>query len=32
MDENKIKALAELAGGTINEQSMEFAKSLLAQN
>ena len=26
---NKIKALAELAGGTINEQSIEFAKSLL---
>ncbi len=29
--ENKIKALAELAGGEINEQSIEFAKSLLAQ-
>lgn len=28
--ENRIKALAELAGGDINEQSMEFAKSLLA--
>jgi len=28
--ENKVKALAELAGGTINEQSIEFAKSLLA--
>lgn len=28
--ENKIKALAELAGGEINEQSIEFAKSLLA--
>ena len=27
--ENRIKALAELAGGTINEQSVEFAKSLL---
>ena len=27
--DNKIKALAELAGGTINEQSIEFAKSLL---
>jgi len=27
--ENKIKALAELAGGEINEQSMEFAKSLI---
>ena len=26
---NKIKALAELAGGTINDQSIEFAKSLL---
>ena len=25
------KALAELAGGEINEQSIEFAKSLLAQ-
>lgn len=28
--ENKIKALAELAGGEINEQSMEFAKSLIS--
>lgn len=28
--DNKIKALAELAGGEINEQSIEFAKSLLA--
>ena len=27
--DNKIKALAELAGGDINEQSMEFAKSLI---
>ena len=27
--ENRIKALAELAGGEINEQSVEFAKSLL---
>ncbi len=27
--DNKIKALAELAGGEINEQSMEFAKSLI---
>lgn len=27
--DNKIKAIAELAGGTINEQSIEFAKSLL---
>ncbi|MCM1340015.1 MAG: DNA repair protein RecN [Muribaculaceae bacterium] len=27
--ENRIKAIAELAGGTINEQSVEFAKSLL---
>ena len=27
--QNRIKALAELAGGTINEQSIEFAKSLL---
>ena len=26
---NKVKALAELAGGEINEQSMEFAKSLI---
>ena len=30
--DNKIKALAELAGGTINDQSIEFAKSLLATN
>ena len=29
--DNRIKALAELAGGTINEQSIEFAKSLLAE-
>ncbi|MBQ8460354.1 DNA repair protein RecN [bacterium] len=28
--DNKVKALAELAGGTINEQSIEFAKSLLS--
>lgn len=27
--ENRVKALAELAGGEINEQSVEFAKSLL---
>lgn len=27
--DNRIKALAELAGGTINEQSIEFAKSLI---
>lgn len=27
--DNKVKALAELAGGEINEQSIEFAKSLL---
>ena len=27
--DNKIKALAELAGGEINEQSIEFAKSLV---
>ncbi|MBR1424590.1 DNA repair protein RecN [bacterium] len=27
--DNRVKALAELAGGTINEQSVEFAKSLL---
>lgn len=27
--DNKIKAIAELAGGTINEKSIEFAKSLL---
>lgn len=30
--DNRIKALAELAGGTINDQSIEFAKSLLAQS
>jgi len=29
--ENRIKALAELAGGEINEQSVEFAKSLLTK-
>lgn len=29
-DENRIKALAELAGGEINEQSMDFARSLLS--
>lgn len=28
--ENRIKALAELAGGDINEQSIEFAKSLIS--
>lgn len=28
--ENRIKALAELAGGEINEQSVEFAKSLVS--
>lgn len=28
--ENKIKALAELAGGEINEQSMDFARSLVS--
>jgi len=27
--ENRLKALAELAGGEINEQSMEFARSLV---
>lgn len=27
--DNRIKALAELAGGDINEQSIEFAKSLI---
>lgn len=27
--DNKVKALAELAGGEINEQSIEFAKSLI---
>lgn len=30
--ENKIKALAELAGGEINEQSIEFARALVAVN
>ena len=29
--ENRVKAIAELAGGDINEQSVEFAKSLLAK-
>lgn len=29
--ENRIKALAELAGGEINEQSIEFARSLVGQ-
>ena len=29
--ENRIKALAELAGGEINDQSIEFAKSLITQ-
>lgn len=29
-DENRIKALAELAGGEINEQSLEFARSLVS--
>lgn len=29
--DNRIKALAELAGGEINEQSVEFAKSLVMQ-
>lgn len=28
--DNRIKALAELAGGDINEQSIEFARSLVA--
>lgn len=28
--ENKIKAIAELAGGEINEQSMDFARSLIS--
>ncbi len=28
--ENRVKALAELAGGEINQQSVEFAKSLIA--
>ena len=30
-DEYRVKALAELAGGDINEQSIEFAKSLLRE-
>ena len=29
-DDNRIKALAELAGGDINDTSMEFARSLIA--
>ena len=29
--ENRVKALAELAGGEINNQSVEFAKSLLSR-
>jgi len=29
--ENRVKALAELAGGEINEQSLEFAKSLICK-
>lgn len=29
--DNRVKALAELAGGEINEQSVEFAKSLLTK-
>lgn len=29
-EENRIKALAELAGGEINQQSIEFAKSLVS--
>ncbi len=29
--DNKVKALAELAGGEINEQSVEFARSLLEE-
>ncbi len=28
--ENQVKALAELAGGDINEQSLEFARSLIS--
>lgn len=28
--ENRVKALAELAGGEINEQSLEFARSLVS--
>ena len=27
--ENRVKALAELAGGEINNQSIEFARSLI---
>ncbi len=30
--DNKIKALAELAGGEINEQSIEFARSLVTSH
>ena len=30
-EDNRIKALAELAGGDINEQSLEFAKSLIVK-
>lgn len=29
--ENRLKALAELAGGEINEQSLDFARSLVGQ-
>lgn len=29
IDDNRLKALAELAGGEINDQSMEFARSLV---
>lgn len=29
-DDNRIKALAELAGGDINDRSMEFARSLVS--
>lgn len=29
--ENRVKALAELAGGEINDQSLDFARSLLCQ-
>lgn len=29
--ENRVKALAELAGGEINDQSLEFARSLVGQ-
>ena len=28
-DEQRIKALAELAGGEVNNQSLDFARSLL---